>query len=149
MHSADVDHFSPELPDGSWVPRWLQGLAEHRGFASDRSATVACGAITIDVAQRTAYLRGQPLNLTKIEFDLLALLASDVQRVFSREEILSAIWEGTWHGDGAMLDVHVANLRRKLGETGRQQRYIRTVRGVGFQLLPAPAEIARARGVGA
>lgn len=141
LRANDVDHFTPELPEGNWVPRWLESLAEHRGFTSQREPALTRGAITIDLGQRTAHLSGQPLSLTKIEFDLLALLASDTQRVFSREEILSCIWEGSWHGEGAMLDVHIANLRRKLGESGREQRYIRTVRGVGFQLVPAPAEI--------
>ena len=73
-------------------------------------------------------------RLTPKEFDLLALLASDPGAVVSRAKILEQVWQTNWFGSAKTVDVHVAALRRKLGDAG----WIETVRGVGFRLhVPA------------
>jgi two-component system, OmpR family, response regulator RegX3 len=74
------------------------------------------------------------LALTAKEFDLLALLASDAGRVLTRQEILEAVWDAHWYGPTKTLGVHVASLRRKLGDPS----VIETVRGVGFRLCDPP-----------
>jgi DNA-binding response OmpR family regulator len=98
------------------------------------------GPLEIDVSAREAVLDGVPLDLTKIEFDLLLTLASAPRRTFTRGQLLERVW-GEWYGDDHLIDVHMANLRRKLGESASDQRLIRTVRGVGYRLeVPASGD---------
>ena len=92
------------------------------------------GALTIDARSRQATIAGDSLGLTAKEFDLLAYLAADPGKVFTRRRILEDVWEMHWIGTTKTLDVHVASLRKKLGDPS----WIETVRGVGFRLRPAP-----------
>jgi DNA-binding response OmpR family regulator len=85
----------------------------------------------VDPKARRASLGGRPLELTLKEFDLLALLASDPGNVVSRQRIFENVWNTRWLGPTKTIDVHVASLRRKLGDPG----WIETVRGVGFRLV--------------
>jgi DNA-binding response OmpR family regulator len=89
--------------------------------------------LTVDVEGRLATLDGNPLALTRIEFDILAGLSAKPGRVFTRAQLLDQVWGGDWFGDDHVIDVHVGNLRRKLGETASKPRFIHTVRGVGFK----------------
>ncbi len=91
------------------------------------------GALEVDERARRAQLDGRPLDLTPKEFDLLAALARDPGAAVSRRRLLEDVWETTWYGSSKTIDVHVAALRRKLGDPG----WIETVRGVGFRLRPA------------
>jgi len=79
---------------------------------------------------------GKELDLTRTEFDLLATLLSGPRRVWPRESLLRAVWGNDWGSDGHLVEVHMGNLRRKLGDDPRNARYIRTVRGVGYRLGP-------------
>jgi DNA-binding response OmpR family regulator len=88
------------------------------------------GEVTLDVATRQATLAGDPLALTGKEFDILACLMSDPDRVISREEIFERVWDEHWYGPTRVLDVHLVALRRKLGDAAR----IETVYGRGFRL---------------
>ena len=83
---------------------------------------------------RRATLTGDELALTPKEFDLLALLASEPGTVVSREHILREVWNTDWYGSTKTIDVHVASVRKKLGDP----RWIETVRGVGLRLAPQP-----------
>ena len=89
------------------------------------------GPLHVDTRSRRASLAGAQLALTGKEFDLLALLAGDPGTVFSRRAILDAVWDTHWYGSTKTIDVHVAALRRKLGDPG----FVETVRGVGFRLV--------------
>ena len=89
--------------------------------------------LAIDAAAREVVLDGTRLDLTKIEFDLLSKLASEPRRVFARQQLLDSVWGGDWYGDDHVVDVHMGNLRKKLGESGSRPRFIHTVRGVGFR----------------
>ena len=86
--------------------------------------------LVVDRRARRVTLDGDPLPLTPREFDLLALLASDPGAAISRERIFGDVWETRWFGSPKTIDVHIAALRRKLGDPG----WIETVRGVGFRL---------------
>jgi two-component system, OmpR family, response regulator RegX3 len=88
------------------------------------------GALVVDVRARRARLGGRELDLTPKEFDLLTALASDAGAAISRRRLLEEVWETNWYGSSKTIDVHVASLRRKLGDPG----VIETVRGVGFRL---------------
>ncbi|MCL4292151.1 MAG: response regulator transcription factor [Acidimicrobiia bacterium] len=87
------------------------------------------GSMTVDLRTREVTVGGRKVALTPKEFDLVAFLAEDPGRVFSRGEILEAVWDPHWYGPTRTLDAHVASLRRKLGA-----HRIETVRGVGFRL---------------
>jgi DNA-binding response OmpR family regulator len=90
------------------------------------------GSVVLDRRTRTVTVDGAPATLTRKEFDLLVLLAEDPGAVRTREEILSTVWDANWYGPTKTLDVHVASLRKKLGDP----TVIETVRGVGFRLRP-------------
>jgi two-component system, OmpR family, response regulator RegX3 len=97
-------------------------------------ALISVGVLEIDVRGRRAMLDGSPLALTVKEFDLLALLASEPGAVVSRQRILREVWDTEWFGSTKTVDVHVASLRKKLGDPA----WIETVRGVGLRLVPRP-----------
>jgi DNA-binding response OmpR family regulator len=93
------------------------------------------GTLTIDIDSRETFLDGALLELTKVEFDILALLTSSPRRAFSRTLILDRVW-GDWYGDDHIIDVHMTNLRKKLGDRTNAAKYIQTVRGVGYRFVP-------------
>jgi DNA-binding response OmpR family regulator len=98
-------------------------------------APVAVGALEIDPSARIATLDGRDLDLSRKEFDLLAYLAARSDRVVSKQELLSEIWDQPWGGADKTVDVHLSWLRRKLGESADEPRYLRSVRGVGVRLV--------------
>jgi two-component system, OmpR family, response regulator RegX3 len=91
---------------------------------------IELGALELDTRSRRVSVHGREVDLTPKEFDLLALLASDPGAVVSRARILEEVWQTTWYGSAKTIDVHVAALRKKLGEPS----WIETVRGVGLRL---------------
>ena len=91
------------------------------------------GAIVLDPSARTVTLDGEPLELTRKEFDLLALLMGQAGAVVSRERLIDEVWDVNWFGSTKTLDVHVSGLRKKLGDDSSDPRYLHTVRGVGFR----------------
>ena len=97
-------------------------------------AAIEVGGLRVDSAQRTASLEGRPLDLSRKEFDVLALLAREAGRVVTRERLLEEVWDTNWFGSTKTLDVHMSALRRKLGDDPATPRYLHTLRGVGFRL---------------
>jgi two-component system, OmpR family, response regulator RegX3 len=94
---------------------------------------LTAGDVTVDIAARQAWLAERELSLTRKEFDLLARLARSAGHVVTREDLMSDVWDENWFGSTKTLDVHIAALRRKLGEDPAAPRHIQTVRGVGFR----------------
>lgn len=94
------------------------------------------GDLRVDPAGREVHLAGTPIPLTRTEFDILATLATHPRQAFTRQQILDEVWDGSRAGDGHVIDVHVAHLRRKLGDDPAAPRYLRTVRGVGYRIGP-------------
>ncbi|QNE77813.1 winged helix family transcriptional regulator [Streptomyces finlayi] len=92
------------------------------------------GPVRIDSARRTAAVDGVPLDLTYLEFELLAHLVAHPHRVHTRDQLVTTVWGYGHVGDGRTVDVHVARLRRKLGAEHRGT--IRTVRRVGYTYAP-------------
>ncbi|CAL9423482.1 winged helix-turn-helix domain-containing protein [Streptomyces sp. enrichment culture] len=90
--------------------------------------------VRIDQARRTAAVDGRELDLTYLEFELLAHLVSHPNRVHTRDQLVTTVWGYGHVGDGRTVDVHVARLRRKLGTEHRQT--IQTVRRVGYRYAP-------------
>ncbi|MEI2732889.1 MAG: response regulator transcription factor [Dermatophilaceae bacterium] len=89
--------------------------------------------VRIDPDGRRAWIRGEELQLTAKEFDLLRLLVREQGRVVSREQIMREVWDTAWLGSTKTLDMHISVLRRKLGDHAAQPQYISTVRGMGFR----------------
>jgi DNA-binding response OmpR family regulator len=92
------------------------------------------GALSIDVAGREIHLDGEEVVLTRTEFDVLAALSARPMLAFSRRLLIEAVWDQSWVGDERLVDVHVAHLRRKLGDDPGAPRYVRTVRGIGYRM---------------
>ncbi len=101
--------------------------------------TVVVGDLVVDAAARQATLNGHVLELSRKEFDLLHYLATRCGRVVTKRQLLADIWGQPYGGADKTVDVHLSWLRRKLGETAQEPRYLRTVRGVGVRLVD-PAE---------
>jgi DNA-binding response OmpR family regulator len=92
--------------------------------------------LLVDPAAREVRRGGEAVELTRLEFDLLDALSEHPRLVWSRRRLLERVWGPQWVGDDHLVDVHVANLRRKLGDDPRSPRFVRTVRGVGYRMGP-------------
>lgn len=101
----------------------------------DASEVIAIGDLVIDQRGRESSLEGIALDLSRKEFDLLAHLASHLGEVISKRELLAEVWREPYGGSDSTIDVHLSWLRRKLGESAAEPRYLRTVRGVGIKLI--------------
>jgi DNA-binding response OmpR family regulator len=99
-------------------------------------AALTVGGLRVDRRARQAALDGQPLDLTPREFDLLHYLAARAGTVVTKQELLVEVWQQPYGGTDKSVDVHLSWLRRKLGETAQQPRYLHTVRRVGVRLAP-------------
>jgi DNA-binding response OmpR family regulator len=95
---------------------------------------LTAGALAVDPLARTAHVDGRPLELTAKEFDLLHYLAERAGQVVTKRELLAEVWRQPYGGADKTVDVHLSWLRRKLGETAQQPRFLHTVRGVGVRL---------------
>ena len=91
------------------------------------------GDVRIDPGRRSVSFRGEDLELSRKEFDLLRLLIENAGSVVTRERLLDEVWDTNWFGSTKTLDVHVSGLRKKLDDDPGSPRYIHTVRGVGFR----------------
>jgi len=104
---------------------------------SRASTVITVGGLRLDVARHSARVDGKPLLLTRSEFRLVALLASEPGKPFTREQLIRHLWDSDFVGDRRAIDVHVSNLRRKLEQDPRKPRRLVTVRGVGYKLAAA------------
>ncbi|MFF4956427.1 response regulator transcription factor [Streptomyces sp. NPDC001222] len=116
-------------------PQPSDDLAQRPG----RSRIQRIGPLTIDHRTRRVHLHQAPITLAPKEFDLLVCLAEDPGAVCSRQQILDTAWEPNFFGPTKTLDVHIAALRRKLGDSS----WIENIRGIGFRLVP-PAPVTTA-----
>jgi DNA-binding response OmpR family regulator len=103
-----------------------------------RSEPVIVGALRLDCEAHEATLDGRRLDLSRREFELLHYLAARSGQVVTKRELLTQVWRMPYGGADKTVDVHISWLRRKLGETAQQPRYLHTIRGVGVKLT-APA----------
>jgi two-component system, OmpR family, response regulator RegX3 len=95
------------------------------------------GDVSIDPGRRSVSFRGEELELSRKEFDLLRLLIENAGSVMTRERLIDEVWDTNWFGSTKTLDVHVSGLRKKLEDDPGSPRYIHTVRGVGFRFSTA------------
>ena len=94
------------------------------------------GRLRVDAEGRDVWVDDQQVGLTRTEFDILDALSARPNVALSRRQIIDAVWGAGWVGDDHVVDVHVANLRKKLDDPPAEPRYILTVRGVGYRMGP-------------
>lgn len=94
---------------------------------------IEVGEVRLDAARRQATLGGDPVELSRKEYELLALLMRHAGVVVTREQAIEEVWDTNWFGSTKTLDVHISGLRKKLGDDPATPRYIHTARGVGFR----------------
>ena len=93
---------------------------------------INAGDMKIDCDSRNLYIAGRPINLTAKEFDLLELLAVNPGKVYSRDNLLKAVWGQDYSGDGRTVDVHMRRLREKIEDNPSEPKYVHTKWGVGY-----------------
>jgi DNA-binding response OmpR family regulator len=113
-------------------------MRRQQGASEDDASPLRVGDLVIDIGQRRAAVDDVELDLTRLEFDLLAHLAQRSPNVVSRRELLAEVWNQPYGGSDKTVDVHLSWLRRKLGESAAEPRYLWTVRGVGVKLEARP-----------
>lgn len=94
----------------------------------------------LDLAGRSLVVQGKPVDCPPKEFDLLAMLAQNPHRAFTREQMLEKVWDYSFYGDFRTVDVHVQRIRKKIEPDPEKPRYVKTVWGVGYKFEPGPPE---------
>lgn len=105
------------------------------GVTNDNGDAVTVRELRVESLARHARIAGIELDLTRTEFDLLTALCRNPRQVFSRRQLIDAVWGEDWFGDEHLVDVHIGHLRRKLGDDAGEPEWIRTVRGVGYGMV--------------
>jgi DNA-binding response OmpR family regulator len=100
------------------------------------AARIEVGGLSLDAEARTLHVDGSLTEVTRTEFDLLAVMASRPRAALTRRQLIEAVWGPGWFGDEHVVDVHIGHLRTKLGDDASVPRFIRTVRGVGYGMGP-------------
>lgn len=129
------DYLTKPFSPGELIARIRAMLRRPRGGAheADEDAPLSFGELTIDPGRREVRAREEEVSLTAIEFDLLAILASRPGLVFSRDRLLERVWGDDYFGSDHVVDVHIANLRKKIEDDPSNPSYVQTVRGVGYR----------------
>jgi DNA-binding response OmpR family regulator len=112
----------------------IRAVLRRGGPGAVPAVAIVVGGLRVDQASREATLDGERLDLTRREFDLLLYLAGRAGQVVTKRELLTEVWQIPYGGADKTVDVHLSWLRRKLGETATEPRYLHTVRGVGVRL---------------
>jgi DNA-binding response OmpR family regulator len=125
-----VKPFSPR----ELVARVHALLRRPRAGAAGEQPVRRFGDLEIDPAAREVRRGGAPVELTRLEFDLLDALSQRPRMAFARQQLIDRVWGEDWIGDDHLVDVHIAKLRRKLGDDAQSPRFVHTVRGVGYRM---------------
>lgn len=128
------DYLTKPFSPRELIARVRAMLRRPRGGQEVTDEPARFGSLALDVAGREVHLDGVLVELTRTEFDVLATLASRPKMVFTRRQLIDDVWGGGWVGDEHLVDVHIAHLRRKLGDDPADPVFIRTVRGVGYRM---------------
>lgn len=135
---AGADDAVEGRPPAREVAARVRAVRRRRRTPDDEEP-IRVGDLLVDPGRREARLGGRLLDLSRREFDLLHALARRRGRVATRRDLLAEVWDEPLGGPDKTLDVHLSWLRRKLGESGADPRYLHTVRGVGVKLTAPEA----------
>ena len=134
---AGADDYVVKPYSASQLDARIRAVLRRAAAPADAPAEpLLVGGLVVNVERRTATLDGSALDLSRLEFDLLAYLARRSPEVVTRRELLAEVWRQPHGGADKTIDVHLSWLRRKLGESATAPRYLHTVRGVGLKLEP-------------
>jgi two-component system OmpR family response regulator len=151
LHAGADDAISTPLHVGELAARCHAMLRRPRQLQqrieTAPTPLLVLGPLTMDLGRREAYVKGEEVQTTRIEFSLLEQLCRRPTEVWTREELLDAVWGPQWVGDSHVVDVHLSNLRRKLDKAAPSTKVVHTVRGVGFRLANDVIGPARFRAV--
>jgi DNA-binding response OmpR family regulator len=114
--------------------RTRAGNAEPAATSQHGGQALVIGDLVVDESSRQVHLGGEPVSLTRIEFDLLLCLAANPQLVLSRRQLVELVWDTRWTGDEHLVDVHIGRIRKKLGDEATNPRFIHTLRGIGYRM---------------
>jgi DNA-binding response OmpR family regulator len=129
------DYLTKPFSPGELVARVQALLRRQRaGPAPEREGVIRVADLAVDPARREVTVGGAPVDLTAREFAILEALGRDPGVVLTRQQLLDAAWGIDFEGDEHVLEVHVGNLRRKLGDDPASPRFIETVRSIGYRL---------------
>ena len=135
------DYVTKPFSPRELVARVRAVLRRRRGDGSDDSDDtdrMKFDGLVVDVERHEVRVDDCPVELTNLEFELLTALAGAPGRVFSRRQLIERVWGWDFYGDERLVDVHVRNLRKSLGDSADEPRFIGTVRGVGYKLVAVP-----------
>jgi DNA-binding response OmpR family regulator len=141
---AGADDYVVKPYDPAQLEARIRAVLRRAGAAGEddpQRTRLQVGGLSVDPARRTAEIDGRPLDLTRLEFDVLAYLAAHPGRVISRKELLREVWQRT--DSARTVDVHLSWLRRKLGDDVESPRFLHVHRGVGIMLEDAAATTGR------
>jgi DNA-binding response OmpR family regulator len=132
------DYVTKPFSPRELVARVKAVLRRGRAAGPDTDDRLRFDGLDLDLARREALVDGAPVDLTALEFDLLAALASAPGRVFTRRQLIERVWGWDFFGDDRIVDVHIRNIRKALGDPADDPRFVGTVRGVGYKCVAVP-----------
>lgn len=133
------DYVTKPFSPRELVARVKAVLRRARSGQSTSEDRLEFDVVTIDLGRREVFRNGELTDLTALQFDLLATLAESPGRVFSRGQLIERVWGWDFYGDERVVDVHIRNLRRALGDEAGDPEVVGTVRGVGYKLVATPS----------
>jgi len=133
------DYLTKPFSTGELIAR-MRALMRRSASGDASLSEVKTGDVLVDLARRRVIVRGEEVRLTKTEFDILAVLARNLDRVVTSRMLFDEVWEPDYFGDNQTLRTHVSNLRKKIERPGDVPRLILTEPGVGFRLVGRDAE---------
>ncbi|HUG85620.1 MAG TPA: response regulator transcription factor, partial [Euzebya sp.] len=113
----------------------IRAVLRRRDPQAEAPHEIVVAGLRIDAEAREASLDSRPLDLSRLEFDLLHHLAANPGKVITKRQLMAEVWRQPYGGADKTVEVHLSWLRRKLGETAAEPRYLHTVRGVGVKLV--------------
>jgi len=129
------DYITKPFSPRELVARVRAVLRRHRASGAGNDDTLRFAGLSVDPERHEVLVDDQPVELTNLEFELLSAMAGAPGRVFTRRQLIERIWGWDFYGDERVVDVHVRNLRKALGDAADEPRFIGTVRGVGYKLV--------------